>query len=359
MKGLEFPVIGTKVKGLTKKFDLNSPIGRKEYFESKVPDEIEVIKKYLESKTFVTFMLGKKNSGKGTYSQIFAEVFGADKVSLISIGDVVRKYSSEWDSFVKTDKYPKLKNIYRGYISFEDAVDTLLGRSQGALLPTEFILALLKLEIEEHKGKTLFIDGLPRDLDQISYSLYFRDLINYRSDPDMFVLIDIPESVIDERIKYRVVCPECKNTRNIKLLVTSRLEYDQKEDKYYLLCDSPRCKGGYRMVPKEGDSLGIGPIRDRLNKDEEILRKAFALHGVPKVLLRNHVLVSEASTYFDDYEITPEYVLKWNTKTKKVDVTEKPWSVKDDNGKECYSLMPAPVVVALLKQMAGILNTQE
>lgn len=356
MKGLEFPVIGTKVKGLTKKFDLSSPEGRKAYFEAKVPDEINIIKKYLKDKTFVTFMLGKKNSGKGTYSQIFAEVFGADKVSLISIGDIVRKYSTEWESFAKSKKYDELKKIYRGYISFDEAVNALLGKSQGTLLPTEFILALLKLEIGEHKGKSLFIDGLPRDLDQVSYSLYFRDLINYRSDPDMFVLIDIPESVIDERIKYRVVCPECKNTRNIKLLVTSRLDYDEKEKKFYLLCDSPRCKGGYRMLPKEGDNLGIEPIRDRLNKDEEILRKAFALHGIPKILLRNHVLVSEARKYFDDYEITPEYVLSWDAKTKKVRVDEKHWSVKDDNGNDCYSLLPPPVVVAMLKQMADILG---
>jgi len=354
MKGLEFPVTGTKVKGLTKKFDLNSPEGRKSYFEAKVGDEIAKIKKYLEKKTFVAYMIGKKNSGKGTYSQIFTEIFGSDKVSLISIGDIVRNTSADWDKFVKTDKYKRLKTLYRGYISFDDAVDALLGRSQGALLPTEFILALLKLEIEDHKGKTLFIDGLPRDLDQVSYSLYFRDLIGYRDDPDMFVLIDIPESVIDERIKYRVVCPNCKNTRNIKLLITNKYEYDKKDKKFYLLCDSPRCTGGFRMQPKEGDSLGIGPIRDRLNKDEEILRKAFALHGIPKILLRNHVAKSESETYFDDYEITPEYLLSLNG--EKVKVAEKPWTVIDDNGVESVSLLSAPVVVALLKQMADILE---
>jgi len=354
MKNLEFPIIGTKVQGLTKKFDLSGPKGREEYFKAKVGREIERIGEYLKNGTFVAFMIGKKNSGKGTYSQIFAEIFGSDKVSLISIGDIVRNTSTNWEAFSKTEKYNRLKKLYRGYISFDSAVDALLGRSQGALLPTEFILALLKLEIEDHKGKTLFIDGLPRDLDQVSYSLYFRDLIGYREDPDIFVLIDIPESVIDERIKYRVVCPECKNTRNVKLLATSRIGYDKAEKKFYLMCDSPRCKGGFRMMPKEGDSLGIGPIRGRLDKDEEIVRKAFALHGVPKVLLRNHVAKAEASKYFDDYEITPEYVYKLNG--DKIDVIEKPWVVKDDNGVDSVSLMPAPVVVSMLKQMADILE---
>jgi adenylate kinase family enzyme len=354
MKGLEFPVVGTKIKGLTKKFNLNSPEGRNEYFKAKAGNEIDKIKKYLEKETFVAYMIGKKNSGKGTYSQIFTEIFGSDKISLISIGDIVRNTSADWENFVKTDKYKRLKKLYRGYISFDEAVDALLGRSQGALLPTEFVLALLKLEIEGHKGKTLFIDGLPRDLDQVSYSLYFRDLIGYRDDPDMFVLIDIPESVIDERIKYRVVCPNCKNTRNIKLLITSKYEYDKKDEKFYLLCDSPRCSGGFRMEPKEGDSLGIGPIRERLNKDEEILRKAFALHGIPKILLRNHVATSEVNKYFDDYEITPEYSFKLDG--DKIEVIEKPWKVKDDNDVESVSLLSAPVVVAMLKQMADILE---
>ncbi len=354
MKSLEFPIVGTKVKGLTKKFDLNSPEGRDAYFKAKAGDEIAKIKKYLEKNTFVAYLIGKKNSGKGTYSQIFAEIFGADKVALVSIGDIVRNVSADFDNFKKSDKFARLKKLYRGYISFDDACDALTGRSQSKLLPTEFVLALLKLTIEDLKGKTLFIDGLPREMDQVSYSLYFRDLIGYREDPDMFILIDIPESVIDERIKYRVVCPNCKNTRNIKLLITNKVEYDEKEKKYYLLCDSPRCKGGFRMEPKEGDELGIGPIRERLNKDEEILKKAFALHGIPKILLRNHVAEAEADKYFDDYEITPEY--SFEGEGDKIKVIEKPWTVKDDSGVTSVSLLSAPVVVGLLKQLADILQ---
>ncbi len=353
MKGLEFPVVGTKVKSLTKKFDLNSPQGRKVYFEAKAGDEIAKIKKYLDKNTFVAYLIGKKNSGKGTYSQIFAEIFGAEKIALVSIGDIVRNVSADWDNFKKSDKFARLKKLYRGYISFDDACDALTDRSQSKLLPTEFVLALLKLTIEDLKGKTLFIDGLPRGMDQVSYSLYFRDLIGYRDDPDMFILIDIPESVIDERIKYRVVCPNCKNTRNIKLLITNKVEYDKKDKKYHLLCDSPRCKGGFRMEPKEGDELGIGPIRERLNKDEEILKKAFALHGIPKILLRNHVAAAEPEKYFDSYEITPEY--SFEGEGDKIKIVEKPWAVKDDSGIPSVSLLSAPVVVTLLKQLAEIL----
>ena len=80
------------------------------------------------------------------------------------------------------------------------------------------------------------------------------------------------------------------------------------------------------------------------------------LHGVPKVLLRNHVAVSEASKYYDDYEITPEYSFEWKTKEKKVKVIEKRWTIKDDNGVESFSLLAPPVVVAMIKQLVEVLN---
>jgi len=354
MKNLEFPLIKTKTKGVDQFFNLSDPGERKKYFNAKVGAEIAQIRKFLNRRTFVAYWLGKKNSGKGTYSHLFTEIFGEDKIALISVGDVVRETHSNWDKFVKSEDYQRLKSIYRGYISFDDAVDSLLGRSQDKLLPTEFILALLKVRIEKLKGKTLFIDGLPREMDQVSYSLYFRDLMDYRDDPDIFILIDIPENVIAERIKYRVVCPICHDLRNTKLLMSKNIGYDRKEKKFYLLCDNPKCNGA-RMVAKEGDSLGIDPIRPRLDKDEEILRKAFRIHGVPKILMRNHVPVSKANL-FDSYELTPEYVLGWDEKEKKVKVDEKSWVVKDDNGVPSFSFLPAPVVVSLIKQLSEILS---
>jgi len=354
MKNLEFPIVGTKVKGVTKKFDINSPSGRKEYFELKTGGEIKAIKKYLSGSSFVAYLLGKKNSGKGTYTVMFSEIFGGDKVEHVSVGDLVRDVHANWNKFSKSSDYEKLKKLYRGYISFDQAVEALLGRSQEKLLPTEFILALLKLHIGKIRGnKAIFIDGLPREADQVSYSLYFRDLINFRDDPDLFVLIDIPEAVIDERIKYRVVCPLCHNSRNLKLLPSSKINFDEKEKKFFMICDNPNCEGA-RMEAKEGDSLGIEPIKPRLLKDEEILKMVYALHGIPKVYLRNHVPVSEVSKYFDDYEITPEYVLKYQD--KKVKVEEKPWSVKDDNGVPVNSLLAAPVMVSFLKQLVGVLG---
>jgi adenylate kinase family enzyme len=357
MKGLEFPIIGTKVKGVTKKFDLTSPATRKAYFEEKCGDEIKHIKDFLKEKSFMAFLLGKKNSGKSTYVKLFMEIFGEDTIEFVSVGDMVREVSSNWEAFKKSEDFNKLKSLYRGYISFDDAVSALIGRSTSKLLPTEFIMALLKLKISklDLKGKSMFIDGLPRETDQVSYSLYFRDLAGYTDSQDLFILIDIPEKVIDERIKYRVVCPICATSRNKKLLITSKVKYNEKSNSFDLICDNPTCKGAV-MQAKEGDDKGLEPIRGRLIKDEEILKSVFAIHGIPKILLRNHVPVKEAKTYYDDYEITPEYVLNWNRKTRKVEVKERPWSVKDDNGVESYSLLAAPVLIPMLKQMVDVLK---
>lgn len=353
MKSLEFPLISLKTKETKKSYDINSPEGRRVYFNDKVGDEIQDLKDFLKEQTFITYLLGKKFSGKGTYSKMFTEIFGSSHVAHIAVGDVVRQTHANWDKFKKSKKYDLLKSYYRGYMSLNDAVEALLGRSTDKLLPTEFILALMKVYISDYEGKSLFIDGLPRQMDQVSYSLYFRDLINYRQDPDVFTLIDIPESVINERVKYRRVCPRCNTSRNLKLFITSKIEYDEKAKEYHLICDNPTCKGA-RMEPKEGDDLGIEPIRPRLDKDEEILRNIFDLHGVPKILLRNHVPVKEANKYYDKYEITPEFLL--SQENGKVKVTQKPWSVKDDNGKEAYSLMAAPVMATMIKQLVDIFN---
>ena len=71
---------------------------------------------------------------------------------------------------------------YRGYISVEDAVKIFLNRDTASLLPNEFVLTLVKREIDLAPKKIIFLDGFPRTLDQVSYALYFRNLIDYRQD---------------------------------------------------------------------------------------------------------------------------------------------------------------------------------
>ena len=353
----EFPLFKTKVEGVTKKFNLSDVAERKEYFEQKAGEEIKKLKQFFdEGKTFIVYLLGKKNAGKGTYTKLMMEIFGKDKIAHISVGDVVRDvHAAMEDENEKKELLEYLKNNYRGYISPEDGINALLGRDQKTLLPNEFIMALVKREIDKTGKKSLFLDGFPRNLDQVSYSLFFKELIAYREDPDIFAAIDIPESVIDERMKYRVVCPVCHAPRNLKLFSTQEVGYDEEKKEFYLICDNPECKGA-RMSGKEGDNMGIESIRERLELDGKLIEKVFALHGVSKVFLRNAIPVAAAKDIVDDYEITPAYSFEYNNDTKKVKTIEAPFIVKDDEGVESYSLLAPPVAVALIKQLSKALN---
>jgi adenylate kinase family enzyme len=352
---MKFPIFKTKIKGKTKRFNLNDPKERVKYFELKAGPEIKKIKNYLKNNTFVAYLLGKKNSGKGTYAKMFGEVVGPEKIDHFSIGDMVRGIDEELkDLKKKKELISFLEKNYRGWLSFAEILQALENRSTKTLLPTELVLALVKREIARRQKKTIFIDGFPRDLDQISYSLFFRDLIGYREDPDIFILIDVPEAVIDERIKWRRICPLCHTSRNLKLLPTSKVGYDEAKKEFYLICDDVNCKGE-KMVPKEGDEFGIAPIKERLEKDEKLIQQAFSLYGIPKILLRNSIPAKDAKKYVDDYEITPEYVFEWDKKSEKVKITERPWVIPDDEGVKSVSLLAPPVVVSLIKQLVKVL----
>lgn len=337
-------------------FDLSDPAQRKEYFKFKVGPEIKLLEEYFKNRsTFVGYLLGKKNSGKGTYSKLFMEIFGEQYAAHIAVGDIVRDVHANFaKSARKKELVSFLQKNYRGFISINEALERLMGRDTKTLLPTEFVLALVKYEISKMPKKALFIDGFPRGLDQVSYSLYFRELIGYRDDPDFFVILNVPEAVIDERIKSRVVCPICHTPRGLKLLRTKEVGYDKKTGEFFLKCDTPECRGE-RLVAKEGDELGIEPLRERLEMDAKMMQTTLNLHGIPKIVLSNSVPVKESSQYAP-YEITPEFVYSWDDTHQKVVIEERPWVINDDSGVPSYSLMPPAVVVLLIKQMVEVLG---
>lgn len=356
MKSFLFPVFKTKTEGAPQTFRLEDPQERQKYFQLKAGEEISKLKEYLSKNTFVGFLLGKKNSGKGTYSKLFMEAVGEQNVAHISVGDIIRNVHKDLgDSVKKQELLEFLGRRYRGPISIEEALNVILGRGTQTLLPTEVTLALVEREIDKLNRKAVFIDGFPRDLDQVSYSLYFRALMGYRDDPDFFVFIDVPESVVDERMKYRVVCPKCQTPRNLKLLRTEKVGYDAATGEFYLMCDNTGCAGA-RMVAKEGDNLGIEAIRNRIEIDSKVMGLLLNIKGAPKVYLRNSVPIGMAKDYVDDYEITPAYGYRWDERTSRVEVMEDPWMVKDDDGEESYSLLPAAVAVSLIKQAVGVLG---
>lgn len=353
---MQFPICKTKIDGETRTFDLNDPKDRKAYFELKAGPELTKLRNYLKNNSFVAYLLGKKNSGKGTYSKLFMEALGQENIGHLAVGDIVRDIHKNLESEEgKRNFLDFLAKNYRGFHSVEETIDLIMGRSQSNLISSELIIALIKYEISKRPRQAIFIDGFPRAHDQINYSLYLKELIGYREDPDFFVFINVPDSIIDERIKFRVVCPICHTPRNMKLLATKDVGYDKEIRSFYLMCDNPTCNK-VKMVPKEGDELGIEPIRARLEVDNQIFQKLLTLTGAPKVYLRNSIPKDIANDYVDDYEITPQYNYEYDQASGHVKTIESPWLVKDDEGVESISLLPPAVVVSFIKQTAQVLG---
>jgi len=356
---MDFPIFKTKIDGDDRKFNLTDAKERRDYFYHKAGEDVEKLKEYVKDNTFIVYLLGKKNSGKGTYSKMLAELLGENRLEHFSVGDMIRAISQDIrDSARRIELSLYLEKNYRGWVPVEKLIPIIEGRDTKTLLPTELILALIKREIAKHPRKTIFIDGFPRDMDQVSYSLFFRDLIGFRDDADIMAFIDVPTNVIAERIKGRRICPICNTSRNLELLPTVNVGYDEGSKGFYLICDNPGCTGynQARMVRKEGDELGIEPIRERLAIDQRLMEKAMELHGIPKVFLRNAIPAEAAKDYVDDYELTSAYEHTYDPAAKKVNTVEKPWTVKDDDGRLSVSLQAPAVAVSLIKQLVQALG---
>jgi len=116
MSSFNFPIFKTKNVSVSKGFNLADPVERREYFDLKAGEEIKKIRDFLKDKTFVAYLLGKKNSGKGTYTKLFMEAVGSENISHVSVGDIIRAANQDLlDSDKKdaiTDFLSKLPWIY-------------------------------------------------------------------------------------------------------------------------------------------------------------------------------------------------------------------------------------------------------
>jgi len=103
---MNYPIFKTKMDGKDRVFNLTDPVERRDYFYYKAGEEIEKLKEYVNNNTFIVYLLGKKNSGKGTYSKMLAELLGADKLEHFSVGDMIRAISKEIADPVKNRNWP-------------------------------------------------------------------------------------------------------------------------------------------------------------------------------------------------------------------------------------------------------------
>ncbi|HQG57970.1 MAG TPA: hypothetical protein PLX79_03285 [Candidatus Dojkabacteria bacterium] len=333
------------------KYDLFDPAQRQLYFNAKIGDQLTSLREYVKNNSFVAYFMAPKQAGKGTYTNMLTELLGKEYIENISVGDLVRDADIEYaENGKKSDLYAYFKKNYRGFVDVDKVFDSLGSRSSSNLLETDFILTLIKRKIDSIGRKTVFIDGFPRKADQVSYSLYFRDLINYRNDPDVFVLINLPLQIIDDRIKGRRVCPKCKLSKNITLNPTQVVKFD-KDNNPVLVCDNPECDGEI-LVEKEGDNLGIQAIKERIENDLDLTEMARKMYGIPRIELYNSIETSLGEKYANEYELTPVTTYS----------QDKDGSVKrdselytcNDHGKAYYSFVPGAMVAQLIKHLADL-----
>lgn len=340
-------------------YDLYSPTGRRKYFDTRVGKEIKALHKYLKDNTFIGYLLSTKMAGKGSYANQLKEAIGDEYFEVISVGDLVRTAEREYldDGEVKSSLYAYTLQNYRGLMSIDDVFRSLTKRSTSNLsVPTDFVLMLIKREIDRIGHKSIFIDGFPRSIDQVSFSLYLRDLVNYRNDPDCFIFINLPMTVVDVRIKDRIVCPVCRNSRNVEFNPTSIAKLDTVNNEIYFECDNPACIDKHiRMERKEGDEKGIELIKDRINTDLDVMDIARQMYGIPKIELSSSLETSNMDEYTFDYERTKSW--KHKVINGKV-VSTKQEYVFSEHGKTYCTVTPPWVVVNFIRYLAEFCGLQ-
>lgn len=346
-------------------YNLINSTDRDEYFRQKAGTEISDIKKYLDNDNggFLAFLISPKAGGKGTKTGYLVDIFGEDKIKVISVGDLIRDLNKllESEDAKEINKVrQQISENFRSTLSVDDAFDTVLNREQvtdKVAIPTELIITLLKNELvkPEYEGKGVFIDGFPRSLEQINLSLYFKDIMNFQDNTDFAVLIDAPNEVIKSRLEGRLICQTCNISRNLTLLPTKFVEFNEDNQKYELKCDKESCSGYEKetLVEKEGDSEGFKRIESRVITDKKLMEKIREIHGLPVIEVPNSVKKDKANEY-QDYELTPEYVYSLDKNGNTI-IETRPLILQDDNGNEIYMLESPPTVIPLIKGMHRIL----
>jgi adenylate kinase len=124
-------------------------------------------------------IMGVQGCGKGTQAKLLKEAL--DLVH-ISVGDIFR-----WHIQSHTKLGARIKRIM----------------ADGQLVPDDVVEEVVKQRLDQHDWNYGFIlDGFPRNSPQAAFFLESYDI-------DAVLLIEVPDSVVRERILNRRLCPKC------------------------------------------------------------------------------------------------------------------------------------------------------
>ena len=133
-------------------------------------------------------MFGPPGSGKGTYASRLSRDLN---VPHISTGDLVREeIKNKTETGKKIEEYTK----------------------RGQLVPDETIVQLLRERISQPDSTNGFIlDGFPRTIPQAK-------ALEKITSPELVVNLDVPDSIIIERLSSRLTCRNCGAIYNERFL---------------------------------------------------------------------------------------------------------------------------------------------
>ena len=168
----------------------------------------------------ITILLGAPGSGKGTIAGNLAAA--NSNLKHVSSGDLLRGA------------------VAKGTAA---GVEAKAYMDKGALVPDELIARMIKDVIAETEGDvTMLLDGFPRNLAQAKI------LEETGAPVRSVVLVDVPDSIIQDRIAGRRTCPQCKAGYHVKAL----------PPKVEGVCD----KCGEKLVVRKDDNPET--VKDRL-----------------------------------------------------------------------------------------------
>lgn len=127
------------------------------------------------AKQYVSFLLGKPLSGKGTQASLLVSEFG---LVHLSAGDLLR---------AERERGTELANKIESYIT------------QGAIVPVSITLRLIRQAMESSGASRFLIDGFPRNNDNLEG--WNRDMSDIVLDKVIF--IDCPEGELELRMVKR------------------------------------------------------------------------------------------------------------------------------------------------------------
>jgi adenylate kinase len=124
-------------------------------------------------------IMGVQGSGKGTQAKVLADALDLEH---ISVGDIFR-----WNVEHRTKLGAQVRRIV----------------AAGQLVSDDLVEAVVRRRLDEHDWNFGFIiDGFPRSQPQARFFLESYDI-------DAVILLEVPDSTVEERILSRRLCSRC------------------------------------------------------------------------------------------------------------------------------------------------------